>query len=483
MTRRRSFGLIALLFLLGALLALWAVREARAQRRQTEEELRAGASLLARTLVPALSAASAAARELDEIVAWKLLDNARLLSRLDAAGALGDVELAGLLVANGLDAVVFVDPEGRIERRAGNPIPAETVEEQLAPLVHGEADELILGWSPGVEHAHVAAAAARPGDGAVLVRTDASTAYAFARRLGVRRLLEDTVGTGGVLYLVYHEGPGGEPVQAAWDGSEIPLPPEGEHALRTVRGRSTFELVFRVPSPAGRSVSLRVGLDATPLSRAASAAMRRTVLVGAVLAAFAVAVAAYALVSRTRDLERAEGARRLAALEEARQRSERLAAAGSLAAGLAHEVRNPLNAISLAAQRIERTHPDDEQCLRFVERIRGEVGRLEEILKGFLDLARPAAGPRHRASLDELAQEVVELLGPEAASRAVRLEAHPGGKEASAVIDREAVRRAIVNLVRNAIEASRESGRVAGERSRRGHRRIGGRARPRPRAR
>ena len=64
-----------------------------------------------------------------------------------------------------------------------------------------------------------------------------------------------------------------------------------------------------------------------------------------------------------------------------------LAAAGTLTAGLAHEVRSPLNAIGLAAQRIQRKYPDSEECAEFASHIRGEVRRLEEVLREFLELA------------------------------------------------------------------------------------------------
>jgi signal transduction histidine kinase len=122
-------------------------------------------------------------------------------------------------------------------------------------------------------------------------------------------------------------------------------------------------------------------------------------------------------------------------------------------------VRNPLNAVSLAAQRIERSHADDEVCREFVGRIRDEVGRMDEILKGFLDLARPAAGPRRGADLRELAREVRGLLAPEAAERGLELSVEEG-PAVFAVVDREAVRRAIINLARNAIEASPAEGVV-----------------------
>ena len=62
-----------------------------------------------------------------------------------------------------------------------------------------------------------------------------------------------------------------------------------------------------------------------------------------------------------RTVERAEAAQRLAAAETARRASARLAAAGTLTAGMAHEVRSPMNAIGLAAQRLERRLGEDEE--------------------------------------------------------------------------------------------------------------------------
>jgi signal transduction histidine kinase len=197
---------------------------------------------------------------------------------------------------------------------------------------------------------------------------------------------------------------------------------------------------------------LRVGFDAKPVLRATASAMRRTALVGVVLAAFGLVGLGFTLVSRARARESEESARRLAEAEEKRLRSERLAAAGALAAGVAHEVRNPLNSISLAAQRISRKHSVDTECARFAGRISAEVVRLDDIVKGFLDLARPASGPRSATDLGEVIGEVVALLETEAEERGVSLAVD--GAAARAVVDREAVRRALLNLLRNAIQVA-----------------------------
>jgi two-component system sensor histidine kinase HydH len=180
--------------------------------------------------------------------------------------------------------------------------------------------------------------------------------------------------------------------------------------------------------------------------------------VGIVLAAYALATAAFAAVSRSRSLERVEAARRLAQSESARRSSERLAAAGALAAGLAHEVRSPLNAIGLAAQRLERKLDGSGDELVLAGRIRVEVRRLEGVLREFLDLARPVGDERRSVALGALCTEVLDLLRPEAEQRGVRLDAVDG--EAWVRVDSGSVRRALINLVRNAIAASPRAGRV-----------------------
>jgi signal transduction histidine kinase len=326
-------------------------------------------------------------------------------------------------------------------------------------ILSGRAEEILLGSAleAGVEHLAVAVATA--DGGALLVRIHATSARTFVRRLGVVNLLERLVGSRGVLFLSYREDPGGLLAEASWDGGPVPEPPPAGAKLRSVRDRSVFEIEAPVDAPAGGRTSLRVGLDGTPLEQAVISGMRRTLLVGLVLAGYALLMVGLAGVSRVRAVEREEAARLLADAESARRRSERLAAAGALTAGLAHDVRSPLNAIGLAAQRLERAdHGDEQDCREFARRIRLEVNRLEDVLRQFLEFARPVGEERQRVELSALCAEVIELLRPEAESRGIRLELNRG--TATVRADRDAVRRSIINLVRNAVQVSPDGGRV-----------------------
>jgi signal transduction histidine kinase len=453
----RTRVVIGLFVVAGVALAAWGLFESHRQRLEIEEALVGEARVLASSLGPGMAVASSSVGELDELVTWRLLDIARLLARLHAASALNAEALAGTLEESGLDSVALFDRQGTVRALAGEPVPME-LGAQLEELTTGIADELILGSSveDGVEHLGVAVGT--HDGGAVLVRIHPTSSRTFARRLGVENLLHSLVGSGGVLYLAYAEEPGGTSMEASWDGGPVPVAIGGGRSLKSVRARDVFEVEVPVDAPAGIRRTLRVGLDAAPLNRAAAAATRRTLLVGLVLAGFGLAVAGVAIVSRLRALEREEAAAHLAAAEEARRRSERLAAAGMLTAGLAHEVRSPLNAIGLAAQRIERGYSDNEECSRFAGRIRQEVQRLEAVLRQFLEFARPVSSSREDLDLAELAAEVIGLLADEANDDEVRLEPVEGA--ARVHVDREAVRRALINLMRNAMQASFPGGRV-----------------------
>jgi signal transduction histidine kinase len=449
----RTRWLLVALALVVALLLAWTVNEARRQSRAVEASLTQQAEVLARALGPGLAAASHAARELEEMRSWRLLDNARLFAELGATTLTAE-RMESLARDAGLDSVAFYDRAGRRLLSTAEAPPAG-IEARLTEVLAGRVDELVLGASvdDGVEH-FSAAAALRSG-GSVLVRIHVSSGEVFSRQLGVSNLLAHLVGTPGVLYLSHREEPGGAPTEAAWDGDALPPPAAG---LRTVRGRPVYEAEIALESPAGRASRLRVGLDASRLRLASRDALRRSLLVGVVLVGFVVAAAALALLQHQRTVETEATRRRLGELELARQRSERLAAAGALAAGLAHEVRNPLNAIGLAAQRLERSLGADDERLAIAVRVAQGVRRLESVLRSFLELASPVSEQRQPTALGELAAEVVELMRDEAAGRQVELRVEQVDLET--VVDRDAVHRALVNLVRNAVLASPPGGEV-----------------------
>ncbi len=143
---------------------------------------------------------------------------------------------------------------------------------------------------------------------------------------------------------------------------------------------------------------------------------------------------------------------RVLQLEEELRRSERLSAVGQLAAGLAHEIRNPLaslsGAIELLASDLPEVDPNSRRLMRIVQR---ETGRLDRLVSSFLSYAGPGPAQREQVALTELLEELRQLLESGACPAAcVYLELPP---ELSVLGSPDQLRQVFWNLVLNAAEA------------------------------
>jgi signal transduction histidine kinase len=144
---------------------------------------------------------------------------------------------------------------------------------------------------------------------------------------------------------------------------------------------------------------------------------------------------------------------------------ERLAALGRVAAGIAHEVRNPLASIKLRLDLTATAHALPEPARRAVEAASHEIARLDRLVSDLLLVAGKKMGPRRTVDLGALLRARVEEIHPWAATQAVmvRVTVEGGEKKGSEVVvavDAESLARAIDNLLRNAVEASPAGGAV-----------------------
>ena len=159
-------------------------------------------------------------------------------------------------------------------------------------------------------------------------------------------------------------------------------------------------------------------------------------------------------------------------LKEAQERiiqHERMGVLGTFASGLAHEVRNPLNSISLQLSILERRLGRLERKLAMeidsvVGIIRDEVRRLDSLVGDFLLFSRAGRMQHQPGDLDAVVDEVARLLRPEAEGQRVRLQRGRLGAPLPPVhMDAEKMKQVVINLVRNALEAMPEGGVVTVE--------------------
>jgi signal transduction histidine kinase len=142
---------------------------------------------------------------------------------------------------------------------------------------------------------------------------------------------------------------------------------------------------------------------------------------------------------------------RNAQLERHRRTDEELAALGSLAANLAHEIRNPLNALSINLELLEEDLEARKTKVDTVEFARREVGRLSRLVNDFLIYARPAAPAMEEFAAAELLADVRTLLAPTCERFGVELEVQASNAPVRG--DRGQLSQVLVNLALNAVQA------------------------------
>jgi signal transduction histidine kinase len=138
----------------------------------------------------------------------------------------------------------------------------------------------------------------------------------------------------------------------------------------------------------------------------------------------------------------------------------------AIAAGIAHEVRNPLNALQINLGILERelseVLPDRRHhAFQVLGKIAGELRSLDEFVAEFLRFARPPRLNREPTAVRPLLADLVNLVGPECARRGIALSLADASGPASVLADGFQLKHAVLNLVLNALQATPAGGTVA----------------------
>jgi signal transduction histidine kinase len=140
-------------------------------------------------------------------------------------------------------------------------------------------------------------------------------------------------------------------------------------------------------------------------------------------------------------------------------RSDKLAALGQLAAGIAHEIRNPLTSINILIHSLTETFPSGNSHREDLKVIAEEINRINEIVDQFLRFAKPASPLLAKAEVLFIIEETLQLLRPQIEKQRILVQ-----KEFQPLplilMDREQMKQAILNLLLNAVQAMPKGGRL-----------------------
>lgn len=143
-----------------------------------------------------------------------------------------------------------------------------------------------------------------------------------------------------------------------------------------------------------------------------------------------------------------------AELEASLRQSEMMSLLGSLVAGVAHEVRNPLFGISSILDAFETRFSDRTEYLRYTNVLRDEIGRLTILMEELLEYGKPFRGELYLVSMEEMIARSVRACLPAAEAAKVNLESNVEDSLPKIRIDRRRLSKVFVNLIENAIQHS-----------------------------
>ncbi len=143
------------------------------------------------------------------------------------------------------------------------------------------------------------------------------------------------------------------------------------------------------------------------------------------------------------------------------QVSERLANLGRITAGVAHEVKNPLNSMRIWLENLKASLPDvDGLPLQAVRVLDSEIDRLDSVVKRFLDFTRPPEMHQEESNLKEILEEVITVERPELSKANIKVETHLDGGVPEVLVDKPLLRQGLINLLINAMEAMPSGGQL-----------------------
>jgi signal transduction histidine kinase len=150
--------------------------------------------------------------------------------------------------------------------------------------------------------------------------------------------------------------------------------------------------------------------------------------------------------------------RKAARLEEEVRKTESLAFIGTLAGGLAHEIRNPLSTLAINLQLLKEDWDNpitskEQRSVKRIETLLRETRRLEQVLSDFLRFAGRYQLHREPQNVNAVVDEILDFVGPEARQRKIAIRKELDPSVPPLLLDAGLLKQALLNLVKNAEEA------------------------------
>jgi len=403
---------------------------------------------------------------LEDAIIDHLLETASMVDRGEADQALSPSELESLAKREGLKAIEILN-EGPQSQVPGKGLP------RYEPLLEGEREIVIIPFEkfkPDKEDLFSVAIRSKGGERIIVVSVDYPQMKDLRRRFAIQNVLEAFGFGEGIHYLSIFDRSLSLVAQTGMEdvgeGRDLPVlqlvQGEGESrsAFRSLsNGQEVLEVVRALRLGGEPYGVMQVGLSTQGIRTILSLSRRNIIISIGVLLALGIAGVTLIYIDQNRYLHKVRE------MEGRVRTAERLLSLGKMGAGVAHEIRNPLNAIGMAIQRLgrefrPREKGSEREYHEIIRIIREEIGRLNQIVEQFVLFSKPDRLDLASCSPVEILESVSVLFAEEARGKSIEIHKEIAPGLPSLKMDRGRITQALINIVTNGIHAMEGGGKL-----------------------
>ena len=401
---------------------------------------------------------------LEDAIIDHVVEIASMVDQEAASQDLSPAELESLAQREGLKVIEILDQGSRSQ------VPREDTS-LYGPLLRGDREIVILPFEkgkPDKEDLFSVAIRRTRGNGIIVISVDYPRMKNLRRKFAIQNVLE-AVGFGeGIQYVSIFDRSlsliaqtGEEGVGEIRDLSILQfVQGEGESRSRfrsLSNGQEVLEVVKTLHLRGEPYGVMQVGLSTQGIRTILSLSRRNITLSIGVLLVLGIAGVTLIYIDQNKHL------RKVREMEGRVRTAERLLSLGKLGAGVAHEIRNPLNAIGMAIQRLGREfRPREEGGEReyheIIRIIREEIQRLNQIVEQFVLFSKPYRLDLAPSSPMEILENVSVLFAEEARTKSIEIHKAIEPRLPSLMMDKGRITQALINIVTNGIHAMEGGG-------------------------
>ncbi len=407
---------------------------------------------------------------LEESIAEYLVETAHRVDQFDKEKPLNSSDFQSFIDQYLITSIEIYDSKGNLLRSWPSPIPSIERRTLLRDLIEKKRSVVIdlFGKLLSEDHWFSIAILRKTIPGIIALHLNGEQIQRLFRQFAIQRAISDIGLREGILYIsvqdaqfdiLAHTDPTftGKREEDSFLKGSLQSNQPLSRLLHPTKGEEVFEVVKSFSLKDKPMGLIRIGYSSKEIYPLLSQVKKNVALSIFFFLILGVSAITLIWVNQNRHL------RKVKEMEDRIQLAERLSSLGHLAAGVAHEIRNPLNAIGMGLQRLKREFlPQEEskkeEYLSFTELIFKEIRRVNEIIEQFLTLSRPFQLNMKLSSLQDLLKNLVTLLQEEASSQGIQIQAETNSDLPLIKMDDEKLTQAFLNIMKNGIQAMEQGG-------------------------